>query len=773
LKVVNSKKYLLFTMGEIALVIKFVMQHIRILWKTSRSSTFATIVILILLSTSVKTSSQIEAHWMRDGNSFWYTEGSSGNTFVYKVDALTGKKYLLFDHKKIRQSLEPFLKQKIQDQGVPFDHFSFTDEQENKVIFSVARRKFEIDLHTYNITELDTLQVKPNPHTIPRIIKQWRWSWPDIIEPRSPDGQWFLGLENHNLLIRSSIDGKSIELTSDGTKEREWLFGWEYGVGSSLWSPDGSSLVMARANLENVPIEWIPFFLGSTGVGEDLKVSRSGDPLPHLTLYIFNLVTKKGVEIKLEDTNKDKKFRVVGWTPDGSELWFEQTARSSSDGQPTKWKQIVAADPITGHTRVILTEYDRAQFISFLNNGKQFIMLSERSGWHHLYLYDTEGNLVRQLTKGNFPVLSGAHAWRSEQPIVEIDEESGWLYLRAQGNKDRPYDVHLYRAGMEKDEFKQLTQGNGWHDIQFSPSKKFFVDTYSSVKHPPVVELRKADGQLVRTLSEGQIEDFGEHTDIVREEFKLKAADDSTDLYGVLFKPPGLDTCKKYPLIEWIYAGPWTTVVPRRYNDYSAIDAESLARLGAAVFILDGRGTPGRGRLFEDAVLGNMGKHEIPDHVAVLRQLAEMHSWIDLNRVGVYGGSWGGYFSIRAMLLAPEVYHVGVAVKPACDLANYYADYVEPYLGLPEANPASYDYGSNSRIAKNLEGKLLIIHGTGDAEAPFSGTMKLTNALMHADKQFDLIVVPDEGHYPLRGRHGMYLRKVIQNHFTKNLNLRK
>jgi dipeptidyl aminopeptidase/acylaminoacyl peptidase len=255
------------------------------------------------------------------------------------------------------------------------------------------------------------------------------------------------------------------------------------------------------------------------------------------------------------------------------------------------------------------------------------------------------------------------------------------------------------------------------------------------------------------------------------EEFVVKAADGRTDLYGLLYKPPDFDPSKKYPVIEWIYAGPWTTVVPRRFTDYAGVEAQSLARLGAVVFVVDARGTPGRDREFQDVVVGNLGRHEIPDHVATLRQLAEEHPYMDTNRVGVFGGSWGGYFALRAMLLAPDVYHVGVAVKPARDIADYYADYIEPYMGLPKSSPEGYAYGSNTRLVQNLKGKLLLIHGTGDAEAPFSGTMKMVDALMRAGKYFDLIVVPDENHFPMRGRHAEYLREAIRRHFQKHLEL--
>jgi dipeptidyl aminopeptidase/acylaminoacyl peptidase len=286
-----------------------------------------------------------------------------------------------------------------------------------------------------------------------------------------------------------------------------------------------------------------------------------------------------------------------------------------------------------------------------------------------------------------------------------------------------------------------------------------------------VTELWRADGKLLQILSRANVEDIKGEGWSPPEEFTVTAADGDTDLYGLLYKPPDFDPNKKYPVIEWMYAGPWTTIVARKFADFLGAEAELLAQLGAVVFTVDARGTPGRGREFEDVVQGNLGRNEIPDHVAALRQLAATRPYMDIGRVGVFGGSWGGYFALRAMLLAPDVYHVGVAMKPPADIADYFADFVEPYMGLPENDPEGYEFGSNTRFARNLEGKLLLIHGTGDVEAPFSGTMKMVDALITEDKFFDLIVVPDEGHSLFRGRHGDYLREAVRRHFKEHLGL--
>ncbi len=308
--------------------------------------------------------------------------------------------------------------------------------------------------------------------------------------------------------------------------------------------------------------------------------------------------------------------------------------------------------------------------------------------------------------------------------------------------------------------------------IQFAPSKEFFLDTHSSTSRPPAVELRRADGTLLQTLSRANIDALEEELKWrPPEEFVVRAADGKTDLYGLLFKPYDFDPNKKYPVIEYIYAGPQVNLWPWTFT----IDAQplmarippALAQLGFIVFGLDARGTPQRGKELQDVVYGNFGRYEIPDHVAALKQLAEERPYIDLSRVGIYGYSWGGYFTIRALLLAPDVYHVGVAGGAGVDAS---AGGHESYLGLPQKNKEGYEYASNLRLARNLKGKLLILHGTSDRNARFSQAMKMVEALIQAGKPYDLLIFPGKNHFNARvGTSGRYMREAIRRYFQEHL----
>ena len=252
------------------------------------------------------------------------------------------------------------------------------------------------------------------------------------------------------------------------------------------------------------------------------------------------------------------------------------------------------------------------------------------------------------------------------------------------------------------------------------------------------------------------------------EEFVVKAADGETDLWGLLYKPYDFDPGRSYPIIDFIYAGSQSAVVPRTFtSSRRAVFAQAMAQFGYLTFVVDVRGTPLRGKDFQDVVYQNIGRHEIPDHVAALRQLAERRPYIDMGRVGVHGYSWGGYFTLRAMLTAPEVFHVGVFSSPVVDLAGS-PEPSEPYLGLPQNNREAWDYASNLRLAENLQGKVLLTIGTSDVNTPFAHTMRMIEAFTRAGKKYDLLILPEQSHR-LSGASARYWRDAVKDYFLEHL----
>jgi dipeptidyl aminopeptidase/acylaminoacyl peptidase len=573
----------------------------------------------------------------------------------------------------------------------------------------------------------------------------------------SPDRQRFIFVEEDNLWLGDSANPKKQRLTDDGNKDYTW------SIPTSAWSPDGTKLFVKRA--DDRKVHHLPVINYSKPLEEVewTVYPKVGGALEIPELFVLDITTKRQVKIDMGNEPEQYIFP-LGWRPDGSEVIFMRMNRQGNK------LELLAADPASGTSRSILVEQQKtfvcgldfylqkwARQFTLLKDGNTFIWMSERDGWKHLYLYDMNGKLIRRLTEGTFPVTE----------VIKADEKTGWVYFTASAESNLYY-TNLYRVNFEGKKFKKLTEAGGRHTIQFSPSGEYFLDAHSSMDRAPSVELRSADGRLIRVLSTTDTSRLNSIGWRPPESFVVKAADSNTDLYGILYKPFDFDPNKKYPVIEFIYGGPFMTVVPNGFvpNTTLSEQAQALAQLGYITFLVDGRGTPERSKAFQDAVYGNIGKYEIPDHTAALQQLAEKRPYMDLKRVGIYGHSWGGYFALRAMLMAPDIYRAGIASAPG-DLTEG-AEVNEPYMGLLQDNKAGYEFGTNTNFAANLKGKLLFIHGTSDINAPLSATIRMIDALINAGKPYDLVLLPQQTHF-LEGAGQKYSNEAVRRFFDKNL----
>ena len=530
-------------------------------------------------------------------------------------------------------------------------------------------------------------------------------------------------------------------------------------------------MAATKVDQRDVPLYPIVHWLKPTPSVEWVHHAYSGSAVPKSEYYVIDVASKTQVRI----TAGDGGVFFRAWRSNHSELLVTR--------QDPKRLDLMAVNPKTGTSRLLFTETTKTYFdpqLSLPNSpnftlrpgNRGFLWLSERDGWNQIYLYDLDGAVIRKLTNDQRPV---AH-------IVAVDEQGGWVYYTAHGAPGRPYDFHLYRVNLQGGKASRLTEATGQHDqslylsylgsskgegIQISPSKQFFLDSHSDVNRPPETDLRRANGELVEVLSKAS----GDIAQALRpyppEEFTAKAADGSTDLYGILYKPYDFDANRKYPVLDAIYAGHQTTWVSRSFAAGSGALAQAYANLGFIVFTVDARGTPDRGKVFQDVVYGNLGRNEIPDHVAVLKQLAAARPYMDMSRVGVFGGSFGGYFAIRAMLLAPDTFRVGVAVEPLSDFRQVSGSGMM-LLGPPENNKEAYDFASNLRIAGNLKGHLLLIHGTSDVNTPLTATIQMIDAFIRAGKPYDLVLLPDQDHAP-SGPSATYYMRAQKRYLVEHL----
>jgi dipeptidyl aminopeptidase/acylaminoacyl peptidase len=440
-----------------------------------------------------------------------------------------------------------------------------------------------------------------------------------------------------------------------------------------------------------------------------------------------------------------KRFRIT---------FFERAYRA------VEYREVDAA---TGVVRVLYSErsdtfIDPAKsLIRYVQDGAELLLTSERDGWHHLYLYDGKsGQLKNQITKGEWVV----------RQIDHVDEKARQIYFLASGREPGrdPYLTHYYRVNFDGTDLRLLTPEDANHGVSPSPTGAFFVDRYSRPDLPSISVLRRAsDGEIVMELEKTDAELLLKTGWKFPEPFRGTARDGKTEIFGLIWRPSKFDARKKYPVVEQIYTGPQSFFAPKTFAAYRNA-AQAVAELGFIVVQIDGLGTSGRSKAFHNHAYKNLGDGGIPDHIALLRQMAAKYPYMDLTRVGVYGTSAGGYDSAHAMLTHPEFYKVGVSISGNHDHRMDKAWWNELWMSYPVGE--HYAAQSNVMLAPKLEGKLLLVHGDLDDNVNVSSTLQFAHALMQANKDFDMLIVPNMFHgeggnpYLIRRRWDYFVRHL-------------
>jgi dipeptidyl aminopeptidase/acylaminoacyl peptidase len=497
--------------------------------------------------------------------------------------------------------------------------------------------------------------------------------------------------------------------------------------------------------------------------------TKVGTPLVRAELHVVEPAAGRITRVHPDATAGDGESYdyLPAWRPDGSAALLLQLAR---DG---KRLDLRAVSPVDGTTRLLVREERPESFVGALDfttggwalqvvpldDNRRFLWLSERDGWRHVYVYGYDSTRpLGQVTRGDFPV----------HEVVGPTPSGDALLVVASTDPGAPYDRALHRVPLGGGALTRLSPAPGIHRIVLAPSRRYFVDAYSSRTQPRLREVVATDGGARFRYSEADTSGLKALHFAPPEGFTARAADGKTVLYGVLYKPWDFDARKRYAVIDCIYAGPFIAVVPWSFVGASAesMIASALAQLGFVTVVLDARGTPGRGKAFQDANYGRVGQTEIPDHVAALRQAAAARPYMDLGRAGIYGHSWGGYFALRGMLTAADFFKAGYAGAPGA--LEEEAIINEPNLGLPSKNPDGYRKGSNLLVAGDLRGALKLMHGTSDTNASLSTTMRMADALIHAGKRFDLLLMPGETHSP-SGPAAQYYFDDVRRFFIREL----
>jgi len=597
----------------------------------------------------------------------------------------------------------------------------------------------------------------------------------------SPDGTRAVLIRDWNLWVRETATGKETPLTSDGVKDFGYATdnaGWAKSDRPIVvWSPDSKKIATFQQDQRNVG----DMYLVSTEVGhpqlQTWKYPLPGDDIVSmLRRVVIDVDAAKVVALKMPlDQHRSSlcdnlacrggDWNDVQWAPDSSSVAFVSTSR---DHRKTVLR---VADPATGGVRDVLEETVTTFFESgngrvnwrYLPASNEVIWFSEHENWGRLYLYDLQsGTLKRTITAGDGNVTQ----------LLHVDEKERVLLFQAVGREPGrdPYFTHLYRVGLDDGPATLLTPENANHEIALSTSGKYFVDNYSKPDAPPVSVLRDANGRLILELERADISRLLATGWKPPQPITLKARDGATDLYGLMYRPTRLVSGRKYPIINHIYPGPQTGSVGNRAFSVARGDAQALAELGFVVVEIDGMGTPWRSKKFHEAYYGDMADNTLPDQVAGMKELALKYPWIDITRVGIYGHSGGGYAAAAAMFHYPDFFKVGISESGNHDNRVYEDDWAEKWTGLLEKRGegfTNYDSQANQNFAQNLKGKLLLAHGTMDNNVPPNNTLLVVDALIKANKDFDLLMIPNAGHG--YGSAANYMTRRRWDYFVRNL----
>ena len=711
----------------------------------------------------------VNAAWLPDDRFTYRNTTADGSEFIL-VNPVKKTRALAFDHAKLAATLSAAAGGTYDPKKLPFQTIELSIDGKS-VSFDVEQKRWSCDVK--GLACQSTGAAKGERPAMGRGGAGPRGA--ANIAVASPDGKKEVFIKDWNLYVRDVASKEEKALTTDGVKDFGYATdnaGWTSSARAIvLWSPDSKKVATFQQDERNVGEMYLVETKAGHPVLKSWKYPLPGDAVVAM-LHRVVIDTETGAMVRFKmgpDFHRamlgdDFSVRDMIWSPDGSKLAFVSTARDH------KKATVRLADTATGEVRTVFEETEKTHFESpagwrILWATNEIIWNSQRDNWSHLYLYDLNtGALKNQITSGEGPVMS----------IDRVDEKARTVTFNANGREagQDPYLSHYYRIGLDGKGYTSLTPDEGNHSAQLSTSGRFLVDTYSTAEKPPVVMLRDALGKVVMPLEKADISKLAATGWKPPMTFSVKGRDGKTDVYGQLFRPTNFDPSKKYPIINQAYPGPQSGSVGSRSFSAARGDKQALAELGFVVVSIDGMGTPGRSKSFHDTYYGAMGRdNTLPDQVAGMKELASRYPWIDIDRAAMWGHSGGGFITTSAMFRYPDFFKVGISESGNHDQRVYEDDWGERYQGLlvkGEGNaPDSYDVEANQTVAKNLKGKLLLMHGMMDNNVPPQNTYLVMEALIKANKDFDLILLPTQAHG--FGVDGPYVMRRRWDYFVKNL----
>ncbi len=715
----------------------------------------------------------VRAKWLDDGR-FWYRDYKSDGWDYIIVDPTNKTKAPAFDQAKLADALKAADAQWKDDAR----HLAITDfsypEHNAELLVSFDGHRFRCDLTGPGVCTAVKIPGASEEQSKPDDA-------PKVSLPLSPDKKKVAFIRDYNLWVRDVTSGQEKQLTTDGVKDYGYATdnaGWKHTDNPILlWSPDSKKIATFQQDQRKTGEMYLVPVTNSHPTLKAWKYPLVGDPdVTMIERVILDVDAAKVIRLKMPPDQhrstlcddvacRGATWDDVEWSADGSHLAFVSTSRDHRQ----EWLRV--ADAETGDVREVMSETAPKFFESgngkvnwkYLPKSNEILWFSERDNWGQLYLYDlTTGQLKNQVTRGEGNVTE----------VLNVDEKARTIYFLAVGKEPGrdPYFSHFYSIGFDGKNMRLLTPENADHAVRPSPDGRYFVDVYSTPARPETAILRDNHGMLVMELAQQDITRLLATGWVPPAPITVKARDGKTDLYGLMFKPTNFDASKKYPIVNYVYPGPQTGSCGSRSFEAARRDLQSLAELGFVVVCIDGMGTPWRSKSFHEAYYGNIGDNTIPDQVSGMQDLAAKYSWIDLDRAGIYGHSGGGNATAAAMFHYPDFFKVGISESGNHDNREYEDDWAEKWSGLLVKNPdgtSNYDSQANQQTAKNLKGHLLLAHGTMDDNVPPNETLLVVDALIKANKDFDLLMIPNAAH--AYGAASQYMTRRRWDYFVRYL----
>lgn len=699
--------------------------------------------------------SWLRPHWNEKQNTMWYSVKTKQGTEYIQVNLKTGKKKPFFSQENLAELLSTKLEKDIKAFDLPISNIKL-DEKGEYLSFKADTLFVKYNLKDEELKEGE----KPTSDR----------KWTSI----DPLKQTMAIINEHNLWLKNMKTGDSIQITKDGSKE------YAYGLSPSWysvkdidskldhdldldirWSPDGKYLIVGkydRRSAENLYLYKTLPEKGHRAKVYEYERPIAGDSLvPTVEYFLVNIEKNKLYDIKQSAIATFLSWGVQ-WHKKLPKAYFTRFSRGY------KSLEIIELDAESAMTKVVFTDQEKTyvdpgynQFVLF-EKSTDFLCVSERDGWNHIYHVIGENKQVKQVTKGEFIVRS----------IEYIDEKKQKVYFTAGGIEQGmdPYLPLFYVIDLNGENLQLLSHEPAHHSISISPDKKYFIDNYSTVIEPNIAVLRKLeDGKIISEIEKGDISEILALGWQKPEPFKVKGRDGKTDIYGLIYKPANFDPNKKYPVIEGTYSGPHTIRAPKTFRRGLLNDDTPLTQLDFVLINIDGMGSAYRSKEFHDVSYKNLGDIGGPDKIAAMKTLAKKYPWMDISRVGIFGHSAGGYDAAHALLAYPEFYKVGVATAGNHDHRSAKAWWPELYMGYPAGK--EYDEQSNYTIAGNLVGKLLLVHGDMDQNVNPTASIRFASELIKANKDFEIILLPNKDHS--QAYYDKYLIRKRWDFFVKHL----